>query len=169
MGKRMDVPPCLLDLGNAGTGVCQWGWPSAWLVIFSSIAEFCLLQGKHGGFEQQRRSNSVSLYPLPFPEFAFWDMPDAGQGLSAQDKPLSVLKQGTVIGRGMARWWVVDCSAPRNSPEVHGKHLRTEKMVPESVLVLSRTHLGQILGNLWSWMVRFKEVVGGWGGQESGA
>ena len=41
-------------------------------------------------------------------------------------------------------------------------------MVPESVLVLSRTHLGQILGNLWSWMVCFKEAVGGWGGQESG-
>uniref|UniRef100_A0A8C6D3D6 Gasdermin E n=1 Tax=Moschus moschiferus TaxID=68415 RepID=A0A8C6D3D6_MOSMO len=59
--------------------------------------EFCLLQGKHGGFEQERRSNSVLLDPLPFREFAFWDMPDAGQGLSAQDKPLSVLKQATLL------------------------------------------------------------------------
>ncbi|KAB0344585.1 hypothetical protein FD754_021511 [Muntiacus muntjak] len=71
--------------------------PSVWLVIFSSITEFCLLQGKHGGFEQQRRRNSVLLYPLSFQEFASWDMPDAGQGLSAQDKPLSVLKQATPL------------------------------------------------------------------------
>uniref|UniRef100_A0A4W2E963 Gasdermin E n=1 Tax=Bos indicus x Bos taurus TaxID=30522 RepID=A0A4W2E963_BOBOX len=59
--------------------------------------EFCLLQGKHGGFEQERRSNSVLLDPLPFREFVFWDMPDAGQGLPAQDKPLSVLKQATLL------------------------------------------------------------------------
>lgn len=59
--------------------------------------EFCLLQGKHGGFQQETRSNSVLLHPLPFREFAFWDMPDAGQGLSAQDKPLSVLKQATLL------------------------------------------------------------------------
>lgn len=71
--------------------------PSAWLVLFSSITEFCLLQGKHGGFQQETRSNSVLLDPLPFREFAFWDMPDAGQRLSAQDKPLSVLKQATLL------------------------------------------------------------------------
>ena len=99
----MDVPPCPLDLGKLGLGCVSEADPSAWLVLFSSITEFCLLQGKHGGFQQETRSNSVLLHPLPFREFAFWDMPDAGQGLSAQDKPLSVLKQGTVTGWGMVR------------------------------------------------------------------
>lgn len=58
--------------------------------------EFCLLQGKHGGFEQERRSNSVSPSSLPFQEFAFRDMPDAWQGPPASDKPLSVLKEVTL-------------------------------------------------------------------------
>ncbi|XP_015444959.1 gasdermin-E isoform X3 [Pteropus alecto] len=58
--------------------------------------EFCLLQGKHGGFEQERRSNSVSPSSLPFQEFAFSDMPDAWQGPPASDKPLSVLKEVTL-------------------------------------------------------------------------
>ncbi|XP_024418892.2 gasdermin-E [Desmodus rotundus] len=57
--------------------------------------EFCLLQGKHGGFELER-SDLVFLEPLPFREFAFRDMPDAGQGPSAPDEPLSVLKQATL-------------------------------------------------------------------------
>lgn len=100
-GREWMCLPAFLTQVKLGLGCANEADPSAWLVIFSSITEFCLLQGKHGGFEQQRRSNSVLLYPLPFPEFAFWDMPDAGQGLSAQDKPLSVLKQGTVIGWGM--------------------------------------------------------------------
>ncbi|XP_036086307.1 gasdermin-E isoform X2 [Rousettus aegyptiacus] len=55
--------------------------------------EFCLLKGKHGGFERERRSDSVSPNSLPFREFAFGDMPDAWQRPSASDKPLSVLKQ----------------------------------------------------------------------------
>ncbi|EPY87717.1 Nonsyndromic hearing impairment protein 5-like protein [Camelus ferus] len=59
--------------------------------------EFCLLQGKHGGFEQERRSDSAFLDPLPFREFVFWDMPDAGQGPSAPDGPLSALKRATLL------------------------------------------------------------------------
>lgn len=58
--------------------------------------EFCLLQGKHGGFERERRRDSVSPNSLPFREFAFGDMPDAWQRPSASDKPLSVLKQVTL-------------------------------------------------------------------------
>uniref|UniRef100_A0A8C9CFH9 Gasdermin E n=1 Tax=Phocoena sinus TaxID=42100 RepID=A0A8C9CFH9_PHOSS len=59
--------------------------------------EFCLLQGKHGGFEHERRSDSAFLDLLPLREFAFWDTPDAGQGLPASDGPLSVLKQATLF------------------------------------------------------------------------
>ncbi|XP_016072537.1 PREDICTED: non-syndromic hearing impairment protein 5 isoform X1 [Miniopterus natalensis] len=57
--------------------------------------EFCLLQGKHGGFEHER-SDSIFLDPWLFREFAFGDMPDAGQGPSAPDGPLSVLNQATL-------------------------------------------------------------------------
>lgn len=57
--------------------------------------EFCLLQGKRGGFEHER-SDLVFLEPLPFIEFAFGDMPDAGQEPSAPDEPLRVLKQVTL-------------------------------------------------------------------------
>lgn len=57
--------------------------------------EFCLLQGKRGGFEHER-SDLVFLEPLPFLEFAFGDMPDAGQEPSAPDEPLRVLKQVTL-------------------------------------------------------------------------
>ncbi|XP_029089784.1 gasdermin-E [Monodon monoceros] len=59
--------------------------------------EFCLLQGKHGGFEHERRSDSAFPDLLPLREFAFWDTPDAGQGLPASDGPLSVLKQATLF------------------------------------------------------------------------
>ncbi|CAK7306964.1 GSDME [Vulpes lagopus] len=58
--------------------------------------ELCLLQGKHGGFELER-SDSVFLDHLPFREFAYGDMPDAGLGSSALDGPLDVLKQATVL------------------------------------------------------------------------
>ncbi|ELV13636.1 Non-syndromic hearing impairment protein 5 [Tupaia chinensis] len=59
--------------------------------------EFCLLQGKHGGFEHEKRMNSVYLDPMAFREFAFLDMPDTGHGLSSQHGPLSVLKQATPL------------------------------------------------------------------------
>ncbi|XP_032728902.1 gasdermin-E [Lontra canadensis] len=58
--------------------------------------EFCLIQGKHGGFELER-SGSVFTDPLPFQEFASGDMPDAAQGPSALDWPLGVLKQATLL------------------------------------------------------------------------
>ncbi|XP_062956930.1 gasdermin-E [Cynocephalus volans] len=58
--------------------------------------EFCLLQGKHGGFEHKKRIDSVYLDLLAFREFMFMDMPDAGHGTSCQDGPLSVLKQVTL-------------------------------------------------------------------------
>lgn len=58
--------------------------------------EFCLLQGKCGGFENETRTDSIFLDPLPFREFAFGDMPDAGQRPSVPNEPLSVLKQVTV-------------------------------------------------------------------------
>ncbi|XP_052029666.1 gasdermin-E [Apodemus sylvaticus] len=58
--------------------------------------EFCLLQGKHGGFEHERKADSIYLDPLAYREFAFLDMPDGGQGISSQDGPLRVLKQATL-------------------------------------------------------------------------
>ncbi|NP_061239.1 gasdermin-E isoform X1 [Mus musculus] len=58
--------------------------------------EFCLLQGKHGGFEHERKLDSVYLDPLAYREFAFLDMLDGGQGISSQDGPLRVVKQATL-------------------------------------------------------------------------
>ncbi|XP_060052056.1 gasdermin-E [Erinaceus europaeus] len=57
--------------------------------------EFCLLQGKDGGFEQERKSGPVFLDPLPFQEFG--DMPDGRQEPSKPDGRLSVLKQATLL------------------------------------------------------------------------
>ncbi|KAF6085926.1 gasdermin E [Phyllostomus discolor] len=57
--------------------------------------EFCLLQGKQGGFEHER-SDLISLDPPPLIEFAFRDMPDAGREPSAPDELLRVLKQVTL-------------------------------------------------------------------------
>ncbi|XP_004447610.2 gasdermin-E [Dasypus novemcinctus] len=59
--------------------------------------EFCLLQGKCGGFEQDRRKDPVYLDPRVFREFAFMDWPDAKHGTSFPDGPLSVLKQETLL------------------------------------------------------------------------
>lgn len=57
--------------------------------------EFCLLQEKHGGFQQTRESSCALLEPLPLLELGFWDMTDALQGASVVDEPLGVLKQVT--------------------------------------------------------------------------
>ncbi|XP_047619471.1 gasdermin-E [Phacochoerus africanus] len=57
--------------------------------------EFCLLQEKHGGFQQTRESSSASLELLPLLEFGFWDMTDALRGASVVDEPLGILKQVT--------------------------------------------------------------------------
>ncbi|XP_012496187.1 PREDICTED: non-syndromic hearing impairment protein 5 [Propithecus coquereli] len=59
--------------------------------------EFCLLRGKRGGFEHEKRVESVYLDPPVFREFAFVDVPDAGHGTSSQDGPLSVLKRATLL------------------------------------------------------------------------
>ncbi|KAG8514755.1 Gasdermin-E, partial [Galemys pyrenaicus] len=59
-------------------------------VLFSRTTDFCLLQGKRGGFEQER-SCCVFLDPLPFRELAFQDMPDGWQ------RPLSILKQAAPL------------------------------------------------------------------------
>lgn len=64
--------------------------------------EFCLLHEKHGGFEQERRSDPAHLDYLDCREFVFMDVPDAGHGISSQDGPLSVLKQGTATRVGVA-------------------------------------------------------------------
>ncbi|XP_051008350.1 gasdermin-E [Acomys russatus] len=58
--------------------------------------EFCLLQGKSGGFEHERKVDSVYLDPLAYREFAFLDMLDAGQEISSPDGSLHVLKQATL-------------------------------------------------------------------------
>lgn len=68
--------------------------------VLSCVAEFCLLQGKCGGFEHERRIDSIFLDPQPFREFAFGDMPDARQEPSVPDGPLSALKQGTASRAG---------------------------------------------------------------------
>ncbi|XP_013366054.1 PREDICTED: non-syndromic hearing impairment protein 5 isoform X2 [Chinchilla lanigera] len=59
--------------------------------------EFCLLYEKHGGFQQERRSDPVYLDYLAYREFAFKDVPDASHGMSSQDGLLSVLKQATLL------------------------------------------------------------------------
>ncbi|EHB07139.1 Non-syndromic hearing impairment protein 5 [Heterocephalus glaber] len=58
--------------------------------------EFCLLHEKHGGFEQERRSDPVYLDYLACQEFGFMDVPDARHGTSSQDGLLSVLNQATL-------------------------------------------------------------------------
>lgn len=65
--------------------------------------EFCLLQGKHGGFEHEKKVDSLYLDPLAYREFAFLDMPDGGQGASPQDGSLHVLKQGMACSVVMDR------------------------------------------------------------------
>uniref|UniRef100_A0A8C3VJI8 Gasdermin E n=1 Tax=Catagonus wagneri TaxID=51154 RepID=A0A8C3VJI8_9CETA len=57
--------------------------------------EFCLPQGKHGGFEQTKKSSSASLEPLSFLEFGFWDTIDGSREASDVDEPLCALKQVT--------------------------------------------------------------------------
>ncbi|KAK1334829.1 hypothetical protein QTO34_004399 [Cnephaeus nilssonii] len=56
--------------------------------------EFCLLEGKSGGFEHERSIDSIFLDPLSFREFAFGDMADAA--LPVPKRLLSVLKEATV-------------------------------------------------------------------------
>uniref|UniRef100_G1LHP5 Gasdermin E n=1 Tax=Ailuropoda melanoleuca TaxID=9646 RepID=G1LHP5_AILME len=58
--------------------------------------KFCPLQGNYCGFEL-RKSGAFFMDSLPLQEFAFGDVPDAGQGLPALDRPLSVLKQATLL------------------------------------------------------------------------
>lgn len=170
MGKRMDVPPCPLDLGKAGIGMCQLG-----LTLLPSLS-FLLHHRNSASYKEawwlSAGSRKQLCLAVPCPsEFAFWDMPDAGQRLSAQDKPLSVLKQGTVTGWGMVRWWAVDRSAPRSgvpfkradSPEIPWKTSGTGRWCSSQFWFSAGPTL-ECLGNLWSWMVRFKKrAVGGWG------
>lgn len=54
------------------------------------------------GASSTRGEVTAFLDLLPLREFAFWDTPDAGQGLPASDGPLSVLKQGIAsrLGHG---------------------------------------------------------------------
>ncbi|XP_028720046.2 LOW QUALITY PROTEIN: gasdermin-E-like [Peromyscus leucopus] len=59
--------------------------------------EFCLLQGKHGGFEHERKVDSVYLDPMAYREFAFLDMPDGVKRISSQDGPLHILKQASLV------------------------------------------------------------------------
>lgn len=77
----------------------------AW--AFLPTTEFCLLQGKHGGFEHERKLDSVYLDPLAYREFAFLDMPDGDQGISSQDGPLRVVKQGIACGYGQMEKWTL--------------------------------------------------------------
>lgn len=99
---------CLLPQPELWRGKCEV-WVScadpclAW--AFLPTAEFCLLQGKHGGFEHEKKVDSVYLDPLAYREFAFLDMPDGGQEISSQDGPLHVLKQGIYcLHVVMVRW-----------------------------------------------------------------
>lgn len=71
---------------------------------FLPTTEFCLLQGKHGGFEHERKVDSVYLDPMAYREFAFLDMLDAGQEIASQDGSQHVLKQGIACGYGQMKW-----------------------------------------------------------------
>ncbi|XP_049637408.1 gasdermin-E [Suncus etruscus] len=56
--------------------------------------EFCLLQGKCGGFEQeQTNGRAPSMDLLPFGEFNFGDMPDGPR------EPLRILKQASQLSK----------------------------------------------------------------------
>ncbi|KAM9216296.1 gasdermin-E [Dugong dugon] len=59
--------------------------------------EFCLLQGKHGGFEDEKTNDFLYLDPTIFRKFAFADMPDAGHGVSSPGGLLSALKQDALL------------------------------------------------------------------------
>ena len=87
LGSGFMEKSALPELGKARSNLCL-------TCPFSRITEFCLLRGKHGGFEHQRRSDIVFPDAGALQDFPFWDVPDAGQGLPTPDGPLSVLKQG---------------------------------------------------------------------------
>lgn len=59
--------------------------------------EFCLLRGKHGGFEHESRVDPVYLDLPAFRESASVDVPDASHGASPQGGPLHVLQQATLL------------------------------------------------------------------------
>ncbi|XP_075414399.1 gasdermin-E [Tenrec ecaudatus] len=54
--------------------------------------EFCLLQGKCGGFEQKKRSYSVDMTPMAYRMMTQLDTLDAAQDKSSPEEPLSALK-----------------------------------------------------------------------------
>ncbi|XP_045144738.1 gasdermin-E isoform X2 [Echinops telfairi] len=59
--------------------------------------EFCLLQGKCGGFEQKKRSHSVDMTPVAYRMMAQVDMLDAAHQKSSPEEPLSALKQDALL------------------------------------------------------------------------
>ncbi|XP_004582613.2 gasdermin-E [Ochotona princeps] len=57
--------------------------------------EFCLLHGKHGGFERESHKDPVHLDPVVFQDFVFTDAPDGSHGASLLDELLSTVHQAT--------------------------------------------------------------------------
>ncbi|XP_040820813.1 gasdermin-E isoform X2 [Ochotona curzoniae] len=59
--------------------------------------EFCLLHGKHGGFERESHKDPVHLDPVvfQFQDFVFTDAPDGSHGTSLLDELLSTVQQAT--------------------------------------------------------------------------
>lgn len=102
---RTTVSPAFLrsnELGQTAPRLQEagfWGgWVSLCRPVLSCVAEFCLLEGKSGGFEHERSIDSIFLDPLSFREFAFGDMADAA--LPVPKRLLSVLKEGTASRAG---------------------------------------------------------------------
>nr|XP_023400115.1 gasdermin-E [Loxodonta africana] len=59
--------------------------------------EFCLLRGKHGGFEHEKTNDSIYLDHTVFRMFAFADMPDIGHGVSSPGRALKCLKPKALL------------------------------------------------------------------------
>ncbi|XP_036036139.1 gasdermin-E [Onychomys torridus] len=108
--------------------------------------EFCLLQGKHGGFEHERKVDSVYLDPLAYREFAFLDMLDGGQEISSQDGPLHVLKQASVhLERSFHPFAVLPAEQ-----QMALSHLLQKVLFDEELLKALEQVCDDMAGGLWS-------------------
>lgn len=108
--------------------------------------EFCLLQGKHGGFEHEKKADSVYLDPQAYREFAFLDMLDGVQGRSLQDGSLHVLKQANMHLERSFRPFAV---LPEQQQRALFRLLQTV-LFDEELLVALEQVCDDMAGGLWS-------------------
>ncbi|XP_003467957.1 gasdermin-E isoform X2 [Cavia porcellus] len=107
---------------------------------------FCLLHEKHGGFEQEPRSDLASLDHLAYREFVFMDVPDASHGVSSQDGLFSVLKQGTLpLERNFHPF--TELPEPQ---QMALRNLLQVVLFDEELLVVLEQVCDDIAGGIWS-------------------